>query len=52
MELVLSSPFGPEQEMFNAVPSSPQHSREQMVQFRYAERNLAAGSFFLPVLAR
>jgi len=39
------------QQMFNAVPSSPQHLGEQVAQFRYAEWDLSAWSFFLHGLA-
>ena len=34
------------QQVFNAVSSAPQHSCEQVAQFRYAEPQLAAWSFF------
>jgi hypothetical protein len=34
VELVLPSPLGPVEEMFNAVPSSPEKVREQVAQFR------------------
>ena len=37
--------------MFKAVPSAPQHSGEQVAQFRYAEPHLRVGSFFLRALA-
>jgi hypothetical protein len=36
MELMLSSPLGPVQQMLNAVPSSPEQVGEQVAQFRYA----------------
>ena len=51
MELALSSPLRPEQEMVNAVPSAPEQASEQMAQFRHAERDLSVWSFFLPVRA-
>ena len=51
MELMLSSPLGPVQQMLNAVPSSPEQVGEQVAQFRYAERELPAWSFFLRVRA-
>src|ERR1035437_10135344 len=51
MELMLSSPLGPVQQMLNAVPSSPEQVGEQVAQFRYAERQLPAWSFFLRVRA-
>ncbi len=51
MELVSSSPARPVEQVFNAVPSSPQQVSEQVAQFGNAERHLAAGSFFLPVSA-
>src|SRR5271157_1005630 len=43
---MLSSPLGPMPEMFNAVPSAPQHPCEQVAQFGYAEPHLPVGSFF------
>ena len=46
MELVVPSLSGPMQQMFNAVPFSPEQLSEQIAQFRNAERHLAAGSFF------
>jgi hypothetical protein len=33
-ELVLSSPLGPLQKMFNAVPSAPEQVSQQVAQFR------------------
>ena len=39
------------QQVFKTVPSAPQHSGEQVAQFRYAERNLPVWSFFLHALA-
>jgi hypothetical protein len=48
MELMLSSLFGPGQQVLNAVPTAPEQMREQMAQFGYAERHLPAGSFFSP----
>jgi hypothetical protein len=35
------------QQIFNAVPSAPQHSFEQVAQFGYAEPHLRFESFFL-----
>jgi hypothetical protein len=51
MELMFSSPFGPVQQMFNAVPSAPEKVSKQVAQFGHAERHLPVWSFFLPVRA-
>ncbi len=36
MELMLSSPLRPVQQVFNAVPTAPESMSEQMAQFGYA----------------
>jgi hypothetical protein len=51
MELMASSPFGPKQQVLNAVPSAPEKVSKQVAQFGHAERHLPNWSFFLPARA-
>jgi hypothetical protein len=37
---MVSSPLGPAQQVFNAVPSAPEQVSEQVAQFGHAERHL------------
>jgi len=48
VELMVSSLFGPVQQMFNAVPSAPEKVSEEGAQFGHAERHLPNWSFFSP----
>jgi hypothetical protein len=51
VELMSSSPLGPVEKVFNAVPSAPEQASEEVTEFRYAERHLPVWSFFLLALA-
>jgi hypothetical protein len=48
---MLSSPLGPVQQVFNAMPAAAEKVHEQVAQCGYAKRRLPAWSFFLPVRA-
>ena len=43
---MMPSPLGPVEKMLNAVPSASEKVSEQVAQFRYAEPQLPAWSFF------